>query len=148
METMTDLAYDDPNSAPGKIKDKKQNRGHEITSKTIKTPAFSYICLQLISEAAHLPELDVLSVRSYVTAALTQLLGLSGLAVSVDILKVAREECWIRVPREDLSATVAATGGWAGGTESDGRVSWRVKAAGNWLSVLGAQMDSRDIWND
>ncbi|KAE8444376.1 hypothetical protein EG329_000576 [Mollisiaceae sp. DMI_Dod_QoI] len=125
-----------------------QHRGHEITTKTIKAPAFSYVCLQLISDAAKPPDLDALSVRSHMTAALTQFLGLTGSAVSVDILKMDPKECWIRVPREDLSPVVAAVGGWVGGTESDGKVGWRVKAAGNWLGVLVAQADSEGVWND
>ncbi|KAF8859560.1 hypothetical protein BDZ45DRAFT_351848 [Acephala macrosclerotiorum] len=148
METMTSLDGANNETVPGKAKDNSQNRGHEITSKTIKAPAFSYVCLQLISGQAKPPELDVLSVRSYITAALTQFLGLTGSAISVDILKVDPKECWIRVPREDLSPIVAAMGGWIGGPEAEGGVSWRVKAAGNWLSVLAGQVGVEDVWND
>lgn len=147
METMTSLEGADHKTV-SRAKDNSQHRGHEITSKTIKAPAFSYICLQLISDQAKPPELDVLSVRSYITAALTQFLGLTGSAISVDILKVDTKECWIRVPREDLSPIVAAMGGWIGGTETEGRFSWRVKAAGNWLGVLAGQVGAEDIWND
>lgn len=148
METMTSLGEDKNKVTAGKPKDNSQHRGHEIASKTIKTPAFSYVCLQLISDQAKPPELDILSVRSHITAALTQFLGLTGSAISIDILKVDLKECWIRVPREDLSPVVAAMGGWIGGTESEGRVSWKVKAAGNWLSILAGQVGAGDVWND
>lgn len=123
-----------------------QHRGHAITSKLIKAPAFSYICLQVISELEKPPDLDLLTARSCITAAVTQFLGLTGSAISVDILKVDQKECWIRVPREDLSVAVAALGAWIGGTELGGRIGWRVKAVGNWLSVLLAQSSSQDLW--
>lgn len=72
-------------------KQQKLDRGHEITCKTIKTPQFSYACLQLISESptANESPLDSVTVRSYVGSALSQFLGLSGSAVSVDVLKFA-----------------------------------------------------------
>jgi len=90
----------------------KTSKGHEITTKTIKTPPFSYACLELVSEITSHITLDDLTVRAYITAALTQFLGLTGSAISVDILKVEGRECWIRVPREELSPLMAAVGGW------------------------------------
>lgn len=148
MQAMTGVAGDNNTATLGIPKDNPKHRGHEISSKTIKAPAFSYVCLQLISDLAKPPELDILSVRSYIMAALTQFLGITGSAISVDILKVDPKECWIRVPREDLSPVVAAMGGWIGGIESEGRVSWRVKAAGNWLSALIGQVGAENVWND
>ncbi|KUJ20224.1 uncharacterized protein LY89DRAFT_474568 [Mollisia scopiformis] len=146
METLPeDSAHKDTTS---KTKVQSQHRGHEIASKTIKAPPFSYVCLQLVSDLSRPPELDLLSVRSYITAGLTQFLGLTGSAIAVDILKVDQRACWIRVPREDLSPVIAALGGWVGGTESEGRVSWKVKAAGNWLGALVAQADCQDVWNE
>lgn len=135
---------DQPNT---KRKHQKHFKGHEITTKTIKTPPFSYVHLQLISEADSPRELDSLTVRSHITAALVQFLGVTGSAISVDILKVEGTECWIRVPREDLSPVVAAVGGWVGGTESEGRVGWRVKGTGNWLSVLVGERGKEGMWN-
>lgn len=136
-------------TADPKSKQQKPLRGHEITSKTIKTPQFSFACLQLISESptATVSQLDLLTVRSYVWSALSQFLGLTGSAISIDILKVEGRESWIRVPREDLSLVIAAVGGWTGGSEEDGKVGWRVKASGNWLSVLVAQGEADHIWN-
>ena len=98
--------------------------------------------------------LDEITVRSYLTSALTQFLGLSGAAISVDILKVEAAEgkkvddggeVWVRVPREDLAPFLAAVGGWVG---EGGKVGWRVKGSGNWLSELVGGKDGERIWND
>jgi ribonuclease P/MRP protein subunit POP8 len=135
--------------APLTSTQQKQNssKGHEIITKTIKTPPFSYACLELISESTSEINLDDLTVRSYITAALTQFLGLTGSAISMDILKVDGRECWIRVPREDLSPVMAAVGGWVGGNEEAGKVGWRVKASGNWLSSLIGSQGLEKIWS-
>ena len=129
---------------------RKQNqpKGREITTKTIKTPPFSYACLELISESTTAIKLDEITVRSHITAALTQFLGLSGSAISIDILKAEGKECWIRVPREDLSAVLAAVGGWVGLNDADGKIGWHVKARGNWLSSLLGNQGVEKIWND
>jgi len=131
-----------------KRKHQKHPKGHEITTKTLKTPPFSYIHLQLISDSDGVKQLDSLTLRSHITAALTQFLGITGSAISVDILKVEERECWIRVPREDLSPVVAAVGGWTGGSESEGKIGWRIKGSGNWLSVLVGRRGVEGIWND
>ncbi len=137
------------------------SRGHEITTKTIKSTPFSYIHLELISSLpspsnTSLPSLsketlDALTIRTYLTSALAQFLGLTGSAISIDILKISGPRCWIRVAREDLSPVLAAVGGWVGNANGDGgereRVGWRIKGNGNWLSVLLAQMDEEGIWN-
>ena len=125
---------------------KRARTGHEMTSRAIKNPVFSYACLELMSDGATPPALDDLSVRSYLTSGLSQFLGLTGSAISVDILKVQDTLCWIRVPREDLSAVLAATGQWASGFDGGSRMAWRVKASGNWLgSILGAS-NAENVW--
>lgn len=139
---MTDL----PLSTPEAQKHQKSTKGHEITTKTIKTPPFSYLNLELISESSIEIKLDDITVRSYITAALTQFLGLTGAAISVDILKVEGRECWIRVPREDLSPVAAALGGWFGGNGEQQRFGWKVKASGNWLSSLVGNQGVERIW--
>lgn len=125
---------------------RQQHRGYVTTSKTITSPPFSFVCLELVPDAGAGTNLDELTVRTYITSALTQFLGLTGSSISVDILKVQGKECWIRVPREDLSPVVAAAGGWVGGTEAEGRVGWKVKASGNWLSVLVAEREAANLW--
>lgn len=115
-------------------------------SKRIHAP-FSYISLQIMSDPKDLFDPDVLTLRSHLRAAMIQFLGVTGSAISLDILKVYQRQCWIRVPREDLSSVVAALGGWAGDTEHEGRVGWHVKSIGSWLSVLSARASSDDLWN-
>lgn len=125
---------------------KRARTGHEITARAIKTPAFSYVCLELMSDGAAPPALDDLSVKSYLTSGLSQFLGLTGSAISVDILKVEDKACWIRVPREDLSAVLAATGQWASCFDGSNRMAWRLRASGNWLgSILGAT-NAQNVW--
>lgn len=124
----------------------KATKSHEITSRTIKAPAFSYACLELISNPSSKVPLDDLTVRSYLTSAFTQFLGLTGSAVSVDILKVESKECWIRVPREDLSSVIAAVGGWIGRGEDGVEVGWRIRASGNWLGSLVGGRSAEKVW--
>jgi ribonuclease P/MRP protein subunit POP8 len=41
---------------------------------------------------------------------------------------------------------VAAAGGWVGGNETRSKVGWKVKAKGNWLSVLVADREAENLW--
>ncbi|KAI9746534.1 MAG: hypothetical protein M1818_000247 [Claussenomyces sp. TS43310] len=124
----------------------KISKGHELSTRTIKAPAWSYACLELESDSLSKTTLDELVVRSYLTAALTQFLGLTGSAISVDILKVEEAECWIRVPRQDLSAVIAAVGGWIGGNNKDELFSWRVIGSGDWLGHLVGKKGIEKVW--
>ena len=121
-------------------------KGHEISTRTIKQPQFAYAHLSLISDPPKDDSMDVITFRSHLTSALSQFLGFTGSAIAVDFLKIEGKDCWIRVPRQDLSAVVAAVGGWVGGSE-DSQVGWRVKGSGNWLSTLIANRDIENIWN-
>ena len=125
---------------------KPPKKGHEISSRTIKKPAFSYVHLELMSDGPAPPELDSISVRSYLNAGLNQFLGLTGTAISVDILKVEPKECWIRVPREDMSAVLAATGQWAGTFNGDRKMAWRLRGSGNWLGSLLSASAAQSVW--
>jgi ribonuclease P/MRP protein subunit POP8 len=130
-------------------KEQKINlKGHEIAAKTIKAPSFSYARLELISQSTPQTDLDELTVRTHITSALTQFLGLTGSAIPVDVLKVEGQVCWIRVPREDLSPVIAAVGGWTGSAEAGGKVGLRVRASGNWLSTLVGDLDAEKLWNE
>lgn len=122
-------------------------KGCDITTKTIKNPSFSYAYFEYISDSTYLkPDLDILTVRSHLTSGLNQFLGLTGAAISVDILKVDQNVCWIRVPREDLRAVIAAMGQWIGTGESNSKVAWKLKASGNWLGSLVASQGIQDTW--
>jgi len=127
---------------------KKALKGHEITTKTIKASRFSYARLELTSDSTPQIDLDELTVRTHITSALTQFLGLTGSAISVDVLKVEGQVCWIRVPREDLSPVIAAVGGWTAGAEAEGKVGLKVSASGNWLSTLVGDLDAEKLWNE
>lgn len=124
----------------------KTSKSHELASRTIKTPAFSYAWLELISDPRNEASLDNLTVRSYLTAAFSQFLGLTGSSISVDILKVEDRECWIRVPREDLSAVLAALGGWMGRGENNSEVGWRIRGSGNWLGTVVGRRSVEKLW--
>ncbi len=131
-------------------KPSKSHRGHEFATKTIKAPQFSFACLQLISGTTTSigPPLDAVTARSYLGSALTQFLGITGSAISIDILKVKGDEFWIRVLREDLAPLLAAVGGWVGGSKDLGNVGLRVKNSGNWLAVLIAQGEEGHVWKE
>ncbi|KKK14803.1 hypothetical protein P175DRAFT_0506336 [Aspergillus ochraceoroseus IBT 24754] len=120
---------------------------------TARNPPWTYLKLQLIhqpgtSTAVQCQPIDPLTARTYLTAALHQFLGLSGTSIAIDILKVSPETShseptdkfiWIRIPRQDAPAVVAAVSSWIGGnTGSDtvGSVAWRVCAKGNFLGAL------------
>lgn len=135
----------EPSTAIGKTK--RKSHGYEILKKTISTPLSAFICLQLNAENGISSNLDYLTVHSYLVAALTQFLGLTGAAISFDILKVEKDVCWIRVAREDMSAVLAAVSSWHGTSSDPGKLGWIVKAKGNWLSSLIPQ-EEPDIWND
>ncbi|KAL4991155.1 hypothetical protein BDW68DRAFT_174301 [Aspergillus falconensis] len=141
---------------------------------TVRNPPWTYLKLQLIhqpnsSEATKSAPLDPLTARTHLSSALSQFLGLSGTSIPVDILSVYPDPepviassqlqlqsqsrplekfIWIRVPRQDAPAVVAAVGSWIGGTgeeENGGSVAWRVCAKGNFLSAL-ARGDGGDLF--
>lgn len=146
VEAQEDIAPIDPSSQSRPPK--AHHKGHEISSKTIATPPFSYVYVQLLSGSVSNIALDELTVRTHITSALTQFLGLTGSAISVDILKVDGSECWMRVPREDLSPVIAALGGWVGARTADGQVAWKVKGSGDWLSLLLTHQGAERIWKE
>lgn len=153
MDGSIDVHMEDhvPDSTKGekrKKTEKKSSKGLEISIRTIKTPPFSYARLQLHSESTKEPQLDALTAKSYITSALTQFLGLTGSAISIDLLKIDGSECWIRMPREDLSPVIAALGGWIRNVEGQENVGWRIRGSGNWLSTLVGSQGIEQIWNE
>lgn len=141
-----------------------KRKAEETSSKPIhftsRNPPWTYLKPQLIPQpnASSPQPLDALSARTYLSSALSQLLGLAGTAIPIDILKIENKgtanntdenqsystisnnyNCaWIRVPREDSAAVVAALSSWIGGsgTGSGSSVAWRVCAKGNFLGAL------------
>ncbi|GKZ81550.1 hypothetical protein AnigIFM56816_006071 [Aspergillus niger] len=141
----------------------------DSTPKTIhftsRTPTWTYLKLQLVTNppSTSTSPLDPLTARTYLSAALSQFLGLMGTTIPIDILKVSPPSSsssteggktggsgnivWTRVPRDDAAAVVAALSSWIGGstgTNTNGgvdaaggsSVAWRVCAKGNYLGAL------------
>lgn len=114
-----------------KTKRKKSNKQSTLCQFTIRNPQWSYIhlCLGSISTSvAASPAIDALTVQLHLQSALSSFLGLHGTAIPFDMLKIQGQDVWIRVPREDASAVVAAVGGWV----SKGGEGWRIKNWGCW----------------
>ncbi|KAL4737529.1 hypothetical protein BDV11DRAFT_153826 [Aspergillus similis] len=137
----------------------------ETINFTARNPLWTYLKLQLIhqpntSDATKSAPLDLLTARSHLSSALSQFLGLSGSSIPIDILSVFPDPesvtassqpqsqsqsrplekfIWVRVPRQDASAVIAAVSSWIGGMgeeENGGSVAWRVCAKGNFLPAL------------
>ncbi|KAH6655290.1 hypothetical protein BKA67DRAFT_534220 [Truncatella angustata] len=124
----------------------KSHKSHELARCTIKAPPFSYAHLEVIRNPAEFVVLDAIQVRSYCTAALKQFLGLSGQAISIDILKVEGPSCWLRIPRDDLGAFTAAITAWQGTYENSTHSTFRIKGCSDWLgSLVGAEGQDR-LW--
>lgn len=142
-----------PGTEPRSTPKQGLESSHEILTCTVKAPPFSYVHLELSTDRGPdddddgAAELDNLLVRSYCTAALRQFLGLTGLAISVDILKVEGRQCWVRVPRPHLGSFAAAITAWKGTSEGNAHCVLRVRQCADWLGMMvGA--DGHDVlWN-
>lgn len=119
---------------------------HVLLSCTIKDPPFSYAHLELVTNNTEPVELDNLQVKSYCTAALRQFLGVTGVAIPLDILKVDGIHCWIRVPRPDLASFAAAITAWRGTSEGDIQYLLRVKQCSDWLGMMVAADGRDELW--
>ncbi|KAK4460236.1 hypothetical protein QBC42DRAFT_272931 [Cladorrhinum samala] len=124
----------------------KSSHSQTLTTLTISSPPFSYAHL---STTAALPgqELDMIEVRSYLTAALRQFLGDTGVAIPIDILKVQETSVWVRLPRQDLGAFAGAITAFPGITQNESLLLLQLKACGDYLSsLLGRGEGEADIW--
>ncbi|RKU45944.1 hypothetical protein DL546_004325 [Coniochaeta pulveracea] len=126
----------------------KTTKSHILHTSTLRRPSFAYLHLTLISSSPTptTTELDNLQLRSYLTAALRQFLGDTGAGIPVDILKVQRHECWIRVPRDDLGAVSGAITAFPGVSKGGDLALLRVKGAGDWLGPLVGRTGEERIW--
>ncbi|CAN8095801.1 unnamed protein product [Discula destructiva] len=121
----------------------KSTKYHEIYSTTIKTPLYAYAHLEVICPTSPATILDELTLRQYFTAALKQFLGVTGMGIAIDFLKVSGRECWVRVPRQDLGAFASAITAWPGSGSASGMT---ICAAGNWLGALVGRHGQSTIW--
>ncbi|KAJ5104494.1 hypothetical protein NUU61_001841 [Penicillium alfredii] len=128
-----------------------------------RNPPWTYLKLRLIPQPGSTPPppVDALSARTYLTSALLQFLGLTGTSISVDILKIQHgspmpaanihsvaagqplgprrwDTVWIRVPREDAAAVIAALSSWigSGGNGASTSIAWMVCGKANFLGAL------------
>ncbi|CAL5871822.1 uncharacterized protein PFLUO_LOCUS6075 [Penicillium psychrofluorescens] len=158
-----------PGAKPPKRKAPDASKS-KVTHFTSRNPPWTYLKLRLIPQPGTSPQpLDALSARTYLSAALSQFLGLTGTAIPIDILKIENElpdmnaqstsmaqsdnpkKCdtvWVRVPRGDAAAVVAALSSWVGGSSGGSSavsVAWRICAKGNFLGALVAG-SGRDLF--
>ncbi len=123
-------------------KRKKATSSSTLTQYTLRSPPWTYLHLSVQTtpskpiNPSSPAALDAITARTFLTAALQQFLGLTGTAIPIDLLKIEGHDVWIRVPREDGSAVVAALGGWTGRGESGANVGWRVRGWDDWLFKL------------
>ncbi|KAL7925280.1 hypothetical protein ACQKWADRAFT_217866 [Trichoderma austrokoningii] len=132
------------------IEKPRLQKTRELLTCTIKSPSFSYIHLELLTDTPDDAdaELDNLQVKSYCTAALTQFLGITGSAISLDILKVERSACWIRVPRDDLGPFAAALTAWKGTSDGGVKRLLRIKQCSDWLGMMAGSDGQDQLWNN
>ena len=101
---------------------------------------FSVIDIPMSSSPNNLkepPNIDVLTARGYLSSALQQYLGVTGVAIAIDILKVEGRSCWLRIPKEDGMALMGALGQWS--SHKEGGMTWRIRGHGEWLGRVAAR---------
>ncbi|KAH8652427.1 hypothetical protein BX600DRAFT_516463 [Xylariales sp. PMI_506] len=127
----------------------KAHKSHELATLTIKAPQFSYVKLSLVRDSvcSEPVTIDAIQVRSYCTSALKQFLGVSGAAISLDILKIEAGDCWLRVPRDNIGAFSAAITAWQGTYENGERSALRVKGCSDWLGILVGRGGEERLWS-
>ncbi|KAJ5287194.1 hypothetical protein N7478_002880 [Penicillium angulare] len=172
MDTTTDKPAKDTPAPPQATKRKANDTNTPTIQFTSRNPPWTYLKLQLIPQPGSLSTqpFDALSARTYLSSALSQYLGLTGTAIPIDILKVEgassaedtqntsstttrnKSFVWIRVPRDDGAAVVAALSSWisgggggGSGSGSGATFAWRICAKGNYLGALVAG-SGRDLF--
>jgi ribonuclease P/MRP protein subunit POP8 len=115
---------------------------------TLRSTPHTYLQLSVtdVVQAVSRAPLDAITARTYLSSALSQYLGLTGTAIPIDILKVTSPHFWIRVPRADASAVVAAVGQWANAQLG---ISLKVEGRGEWLGglVAGGEMERNKLFS-
>ncbi|ORY71186.1 uncharacterized protein BCR38DRAFT_4971 [Pseudomassariella vexata] len=124
----------------------KAQKSRDLVTCTIRAPRFSYVHLENLTQRSEPAALDPIQIRSYCTAALKQFLGITGTSISLDFLKVDGAECWLRLPRDDLSAFSAAITAWQGTYENGVHATLHVKGCSNWLGTLIDRNDEDRLW--
>ncbi|GAB7340714.1 hypothetical protein MBLNU457_7100t1 [Dothideomycetes sp. NU457] len=147
-EVMKDASAEDAEHTTSDRK-RKQSKPVILTHFTIRNPPWTYLHLSLLTPttlrtaneppATNNSSLDAITVQMHLHSALRQFLGLHGTAIPFDVLKIDGHDTWVRLPREDASAVVAALGGWVG-KNGEG---WRIKSRDAWGP---REDDGRDLF--
>jgi ribonuclease P/MRP protein subunit POP8 len=120
---------------------KRKERVQAEVTVTLRATPYSYLQLSATSIDGRVTRhpLDAITARTYLTSALSQYLGLTGTAIPIDILKVTDQDIWVRVPKEDARAVIAAIGQWANASVG---ISLKIEGWGDWLGgvVVGGEM--------
>lgn len=116
------------------------------TDFSIRNPHWSYIHLEHMHSTSTSSSisninpkegkeaLDPVTAQLHLSAALSALHGLHGLAIPIDLLHITGQQVWLRTPADDRSAVLAAVGGWM----SNSGDRWRIKGWSHWsASALG-----------
>lgn len=136
----------------GAVTDKAVERGeegHHISmSTTLRSNRWAYVRLQVQPEGhTKKHELDILEARSFCSTALNQYLGISGGAISIDMLKVDGCEFWIRIPSNALTRFNAAVASWNGPMIGDKKYTMMVVGYSEWLGTLISEFEWERIWS-
>ncbi|TID19905.1 Mitochondrial escape protein 2 [Venturia nashicola] len=137
-------------------KRQKPNGSATYHTATLRSPRWTYFHLQLFTSSASSsnptadePTLDAITVRRYLSAALSRFLGQMGSAIPVDILKIDQQHVWIRVPSDDATAVHGAMSSWVsnqGGMGDGTGVRWILNGRDDWLVRLGGVKGGQDLF--
>jgi len=139
-------------SSTNKKKKKKKKLSHTHERRfTIRKPDWHYLRLKMIFNPPYNPTTispsfppDLLTWRTHLSSALSQFLGISGTAISIDFLHTELDQVWIRIPREDAVRFTAAIGGWR--QEVEGRdVGFRPIGASDFMMAVSCG-NGRDLF--
>ncbi|KAE9993574.1 hypothetical protein EG327_004333 [Venturia inaequalis] len=129
-------------------KRQKPNGSARYHTATLPPPRWTYFHLQLFTSSSSTSKptadeaaLDAITVRRYLSAALSRFLGQTGAATPIDILKLDQQHVWIRVPSDDATAVHEAVSSWASsqGDMGDGTgLRWIIKGRDDWLPTSSA----------
>ncbi|CRK22883.1 hypothetical protein BN1723_001314 [Verticillium longisporum] len=134
-------------TAPASTQQAHQNhKSHELLTCSIKAPLYSYAHLEVARDEPGTTSTDALQFHSFCTSALTQFLGATGAAISMDILKVQGNECWLRVPRQDLGAFAAALTAWPGTRDAGAHTILRIRQCSDWLGAMVGGDGQDKLW--
>lgn len=148
MDAQMEIDKSGNTSLAGSIQPKVKIKSHDLFNCTIRKPLHAYAHLELVSDASSLrADLDALQVRSYLSSALKQFLGLTGSGMPIDILKVEGKECWIRLSRQDLGPFAAAITAWTGASHNGVTSIIYLRASGDHLGSLIGRYDQHKIWD-